>query len=151
MNITILGNIIAILTRKIKENLTHALGGIVAFTLFVAPTAHRKSRNNGKSRTYCDSVRTKETAFISLLVSVVCIALIKPIGLPLYLCSYPSGQRSGLFFWHGNPNDSSVVKDLRTSLALQIFTASLIFIYFKQVSLISPLANLLVSLSLHPL
>lgn len=35
--------------------------------------------------------------------------------------------------------------DFKTSLAAQIFTAPIIFIYFKQISLISPIANVLVS------
>ena len=61
------------------------------------------------------------------------------------------GNARDYSFGTGNPNDSSVVKDLRTSLAAQIFTAPLIFIYFKQVSLISPLANLLVSPLVAPL
>ncbi len=46
---------------------------------------------------------------------------------------------------------SSLKNDLRTSLAAQIFTAPIIFIYFKQVSFVSPLANLLVSFLVSPL
>lgn len=45
----------------------------------------------------------------------------------------------------------SLKKDLRTSLAAQIFTAPIIFIYFKQISLISPLANILVAFTIAPL
>jgi len=35
--------------------------------------------------------------------------------------------------------------DFKTSLAAQIFTAPIIFIYFKQISLISPISNVMVS------
>ncbi len=40
---------------------------------------------------------------------------------------------------------NQVKADFKTSLAAQIFTAPIIFIYFKQISLISPIANVLVS------
>ena len=35
--------------------------------------------------------------------------------------------------------------DFKTSLAAQIFTAPIIFIYFKQLSLIAPIANVMIS------
>jgi predicted membrane metal-binding protein len=38
-----------------------------------------------------------------------------------------------------------------TSLAAQVFTAPIIFIYFKQISLIAPISNLLVSFTIAPL
>lgn len=44
-----------------------------------------------------------------------------------------------------------IEQDLRLSLSAQIFTAPIIFLYFKQVSLISPLANVLVSPLIAPL
>jgi len=39
---------------------------------------------------------------------------------------------------------NQIKADFKTSLAAQIFTAPIIFIYFKQISLISPLSNILV-------
>jgi len=41
--------------------------------------------------------------------------------------------------------------EFQTSLAAQVFTAPIIFIYFKQVSLISPLSNILISFTIAPL
>ena len=94
----------------------------------------------------------KKTAFISLLVSVVCIAIIKPEWLTTISMQLSVGATLGIIlFGTGNASDSSIIKDLRTSLAAQIFTAPMIFFYFKQVSLISPLANLLVSPLVAPL
>ena len=45
----------------------------------------------------------------------------------------------------------SIKKNLKLSLAAQIFTAPIIFFYFKQVSFISPLANVLVSPLVAPI
>ncbi len=42
-------------------------------------------------------------------------------------------------------------KDIKLSLAAQLFTTPIIFFYFKQVSLIAPLSNLLVSILIPPL
>lgn len=39
----------------------------------------------------------------------------------------------------------------RLTIAAQIFTAPIIFLYFKQISLISPLSNLLVAETIPPL
>jgi len=44
-----------------------------------------------------------------------------------------------------------VKKELRLSLSAQLFTAPIIFFYFKQVSLVAPLSNLLISFFIAPL
>lgn len=44
-----------------------------------------------------------------------------------------------------------VKEDLHISLAAQVFTVPIIFIYFKQISLISPIANLLTAWIIPPL
>jgi len=45
----------------------------------------------------------------------------------------------------------AIKKELKPSLAAQLFTAPIIFIYFKQISLIAPLSNLLVAPLIAPL
>ncbi len=89
-----------------KENLTHALPrrNRCIHVVCRTSTAHRKSRNNGKSRTYCDSVRTKENG------------IYKPVGIGRMYCTYKTGLdyhyiyaviRRGnardYSFWHGEP------------------------------------------------
>lgn len=44
-----------------------------------------------------------------------------------------------------------IKKDIKLSLSAQLFTAPLIFLYFKQVSIISPISNLFVSFLIGPL
>ena len=155
MNITILGSIIAVITRHFskKISLLLALGGIVVFTLFVGPQPPIvRAAIMGSLGLIATLYGRKKTAFISLLVSVVCIAIIKPDWLTTISMQLSVGATLGIIlFGTGNANDSSIVKDLRTSLSAQIFTAPMIFFYFKQVSLISPIANLLVSSLVAPL
>ncbi|MBI4973048.1 ComEC/Rec2 family competence protein [Candidatus Roizmanbacteria bacterium] len=155
MNITILGSIIAIMTRNLpkKISLLISLLGIAAFTLFVGPQPPIvRAAIMGSLGLIATLYGRKKTAFISLLVSVVCIAIIKPDWLTTISMQLSVGATLGIIlFGTGGANDSSIVKDLRTSLSAQIFTAPLIFIYFKQVSLISPIANLLVSSLVAPL
>lgn len=155
MNITILGNIIAVLTRNFPKNISLllSLAGIIAFTLFVGPQPPIvRAAIMGSLGLIATLYGRKKTALISLFVSVVCIAIIKPDWITTISMQLSVGATLGIIlFGTGNANDSSIVKDLRTSLSAQIFTAPLIFIYFKQVSLISPLANLLVSPLVAPL
>lgn len=155
MNITILGSIIAIMTRNFpkKISLIFSLGGIVAFTLFVGPQPPIvRAAIMGSLGLIATLYGRKKTALISLLVSVVCIAIIKPGWITTISMQLSVGATLGIIlFGTGNPSDSSIVKDLRTSLSAQIFTAPLIFFYFKQISLISPFANLLVSPLVAPL
>lgn len=44
-----------------------------------------------------------------------------------------------------------IVSELQTTFAAQIFTAPIIFLYFKQISIFGPLANLLVAWTIPPL
>lgn len=43
------------------------------------------------------------------------------------------------------------IDELYTSLAAQVFTIPIIFYYFRQISLISPLANIMVAWSILPI
>lgn len=45
----------------------------------------------------------------------------------------------------------AIMRDIKLSLAAQIFTAPIIFFYFKQVSIISPISNLFISFLIGPL
>lgn len=56
-----------------------------------------------------------------------------------------------LLFGSPKPGSSFLVRELRTSLSAQIFTVPIIFFYFKQISLISPLSNVLVAPLVGPI
>jgi competence protein ComEC len=155
MNITILGNMIAVMTHglPIRISLFLALCGITVFTLFVGPQPPIvRAAIMGGLGLIATLYGRRKTAIVSLLISVVCIAIIRPDWITTISMQLSVGATLGIIlFGSGNADDSSLVKDLHTSLAAQIFTAPLIFIYFRQVSLISPIANLLVSPLVAPL
>ncbi len=71
---------------------------------------------------------------------------IKTVSLQL---SY--GATLGIILFGQGKNNNWIAKNLRLTLAAQVFTVPIIFLYFKQISLISPLANLLVAETIPPL
>jgi len=89
---------------------------------------------------------------IGLLLSLVFIGLIYPkwlTSMSLYL-SY--GATIGMLLFGNIKNSRNwMSKEFTTALSAQVFTAPIIFIYFGQISLISPIANILVSFLVPPL
>ena len=65
------------------------------------------------------------------------------------LLSY--GATLGIILFGYTSSKNQLWKELKVSFAAQIFTAPLIFIYFRQISLISPVSNLLVAPTITPL
>ncbi|HRN70950.1 MAG TPA: ComEC/Rec2 family competence protein, partial [Candidatus Woesebacteria bacterium] len=67
----------------------------------------------------------------------------------------PDILKTGFFAYAQNDKikamTSYLVEELRVSLSAQLFTAPLIFFYFRQISLVSPLANILVSWTIAPI
>ncbi len=73
------------------------------------------------------------------------LSYLATLGLILFSKGYKVERK----FW--SKVKRTIKIELRTSLSAQVFTAPLIFLYFKQVSLVSPLANLLVAPVIAPL
>ncbi|MEN9328204.1 MAG: competence protein ComEC, competence protein ComEC [Candidatus Parcubacteria bacterium] len=104
----------------------------------------------------------RATALYLLFVAGLCSILIWPEwikSLSFYL-SYGATLGLLLFCRHSQPSsDVSRLKllkyyfidELYTSLAAQVFTIPIIFYYFRQISLISPLANIMVAWSILPI
>jgi competence protein ComEC len=91
-------------------------------------------------------------AIIGLFLSIIFIGLVYPkwlTSMSLYL-SY--GATIGMLLFGNIKNSRSWMnKEFVTALSAQIFTTPIIFIYFGQISLISPVANILVSFLIPPL
>lgn len=91
-------------------------------------------------------------AMMGLFLSLIFIGLFYPrwlTSMSLYL-SY--GATIGMLMFGRNSNGSSWLKrEIVTTLSAQIFTTPIIFVYFSQISLISPIGNLLVSFLIPPL
>lgn len=86
----------------------------------------------------------KNTALYSLFLSAIFIAIFWPRWLTTISFQLSYAAVFGIILF----GSSSVVK---TSLAAQLFTAPIIFFYFKQISLIAPLSNFLVAPFIAPL
>jgi competence protein ComEC len=95
----------------------------------------------------------KTTVMYTLVLSLIFIALIWPEWLTTISLQLSYGATIGivLFGRKKDGNESGLKQELRTSLAAQVFTAPLIFVYFHQISLISPIANVAVAFMVAPI
>ncbi|NTU74090.1 ComEC/Rec2 family competence protein [Candidatus Roizmanbacteria bacterium] len=164
MNITLLCSIVGSLTRNFSKNISILI--MILFTLlfvgFVgiqAPIVRAAFMN---IFTLVAVVLGKKShALVLLIVSSLIMIAIWPdwltsisfqlsIGatLGLILFSQPSLPTSNTLL---STLKSYMISEFRTSLSAQVFTVPLIFIYFKQISLISPLANIAISWLIAPL
>jgi len=95
----------------------------------------------------------KATAIYSLLLAGLITLVFWPEWLTSvsFLLSY--GATFGIILFGSSQSKPRwwFPNELRISLAAQLFTTPIIFLYFKQISLISPLTNVLVSFIVGPL
>jgi competence protein ComEC len=164
MNITILAHIIDLLVSKFvkKIRLIITIGCIVGFTLFVGPQPPIVRAAIMGSLTYIAILYgRKSTALVSLLISVLIIALVKPEWIKTISFQLSTGATCGIILFRKNTQVqagsklreilSSIKNDLHTTFAASLFTVPIIFIYFRQISFIAPLANIMVSFLMAPL
>lgn len=154
MNITILaaivGNITSFFSRQISIMITILV--IILFILFVGPQAPIVRAGIMGILTYV-AILTKRKNFVlySLFLSAVFIAIVFPAWLNTLSLYLSYGATLGIIFFGPKSKEEGLIKELKTTLSAQVFTAPIIFIYFKQISLISPLSNILVAPVIPPL
>jgi len=129
---------------------------IVLFILFVGPQAPIvRAGFMGMLTLVSILYGRKNIALLSLFFSVVFMAIFWPKWLTTVSFQLSYAATLGIILF-GRAEEKktgnwweqlkmNIWKDLKTSLSAQIFTTPIIFFYFKQVSLIAPLSNLLVS------
>lgn len=158
MNITMLASIIGVLTsflsKKVSLLLTILI--IILFIIFVGPQAPIiRAGFMGILTLVAVLYGRKYYALYGLFLSVIFIAAFWPKWLTTISFQLSFGATLGIILF-GQVKSKRIKnffegikygfwKEFKPSLAAQIFTAPLIFIYFKQISLISPFANILVS------
>jgi competence protein ComEC len=146
-NITILGAILGSVFGFLHKRLAVVLTicAIIAFIIFVGAQAPIvRAGVMGIITQVSILYRRKTLAIYSLLLSGIITGLIFPkmIGTLSFNLSY--GATLGIIlFGNTNKNSSLLWKELKPSLAAQLFTTPLIFWHFRQISYIAPLANLL--------
>lgn len=160
MNITILASIIGLFTKSLPKlmSIGICLMSIVVFILFVGvePPIVRAGAMSILSLLAVVLGR-KAIPLYLLFLSLLATLLFVPEWISSISFQLSYGATFGLILFSGQKKPSSnkikqgIMNELRPSLAAQLFTAPLIWMYFRQVSLISPLANILISWAIAPL
>jgi len=158
MNISLLSGLISTLTIRVGKRISLLLNMliIIFFVAFVGIQAPILRAAFMSILTSVGTIFGKNTLTIYILIlSAICMIIIKPDWLTSisFQLSYAATFGMLLFAPKSQPKGllGYCLTDLRISIAAQIFTAPIIFLYFRQVSLISPLANLLVSWTIAPI
>ncbi|EKE15368.1 MAG: hypothetical protein ACD_12C00046G0002 [uncultured bacterium] len=163
-NITLLSSLITSITRSFSKHLSMALSilTIILFILFVGPQAPIiRAGFMGVLTSVSILTGRKQMILYCLVLSVLFIAIFWPQWLKTISFQLSYGATLGIVLF-GSVREGEakgwlaklkliIWKDLKTSLAAQVFTAPIIFLYFKQVSIIAPISNLLVSFLISPL
>jgi len=155
INITLLSAMISNVTKflsKLVSTLITILI-IILFVIFVGPQAPIiRAAFMGVLTHVAIITGRKNYTLYALFLSLLFILIFWPDWLKTISLQLSYGATLGLIlFGQSQPNDNFIIKNLRLTLAAQVFTVPIIFFYFKQVSLISPLANLLVAETITPL
>ncbi len=154
INITLLAAIVSSATKyfsKVVSTLITILS-IILFVAFVGPKAPIiRAAFMGVLTHVAIITGRKNYALYSLFLSVFFILIFWPDWLRTVSMQLSYGATLGIILFGQSKNNNFIIKNLRLTFAAQIFTVPIIFIYFKQISLISPIANLLVTEIIPPL
>jgi len=164
MNITILASIVGLLTKSFskKTSLLITVLTIIIFIIFVGPKAPIVRAGIMGVLTYVAIAYGRRVAALyTLFLSAVGIGIFATSWLSTISFQLSFAATLGIILF-GKTNFKTVegrwerVKqslwlELKPSLAAQVFTVPIIFWYFKEVSLIAPLSNVLVAPLVAPL
>lgn len=157
INITLLGNFVYATTRFLHKKLSAAITivCIIAFVLFVGvdPPITRAAVMGVLSLTAMIFNRRQLTLY-AFFLSVVIMLIINIEWLTSVSFQLSSGATLGIILWGHSPHRSPktmfshvlyvLEQELRPTFAAQLFTTPIIFYYFREISLIAPLANVLI-------
>ena len=164
INITLLGSIIGIVTCRTSKLLSSLITilSIFLFVLFVGPQAPIvRAGFMGILTLVAIIFGKKNVVLYTLFLSLVLILIFKSDWIKTISLQLSYGATLGIIlFGHIPSNEPKSVlskiktfiwREIKPSLAAQIFTAPLIFYHFKQISVIAPVSNLFVSFLVAPL
>lgn len=164
MNITLLATFIGVATRNFGKRISTMLTVliIIIFIAFVRPQAPIIRAGFMGILTFVSIMYgRKPVALYLLFLSVIFIGIFWPEWLTTISFQLSFGATLGIILFY-KPNiikpegwkaelKETIIDEFKVSLSAQVFTAPLIFWYFKQISFISPIANVLVSFTIAPL
>lgn len=153
-NITLLSAIIAKITEFFGKQISLVLTILILifFVMFVGPQAPIiRATFMGVLTLVAIIYGKKNTVLYTLFLSLIFIAIFWPKWLTTVSLQLSYGATLGIIFFGPKKKRGYVVDNLQMSLAAQIFTAPIIFFHFREISLISPLANICVAWLIVPL
>ncbi len=148
MNIAILGTIVGQLTSFLSKQISLLLTILITiiFIFFVGPKAPIVRAGIMGILTYVAIlIGRKNISLYSLFISFIIIAIIYPQWLKTISLYLSYGASLGIILFGPKPKDNSFFKEIKITLAAQIFTLPIIFVYFKQISTIALISNILVA------
>ena len=159
MNITILASIIGIFTKYFPKliSIFVVITSITLFILFVGPQPPIiRAGLMGTLSLLAVLLGRRTIPLYILFLSFIATLLFVPEWISSISFQLSYAATLGLILFASARTQRGLLgrivgSELRISLSAQAFTAPLIFIYFRQVSLISPVANVLVAWSIAPL
>ena len=154
MNITLLAAMISSVTKYLSKVISTVITilTIILFVIFVGPQAPIiRAAFMGILTHVAIITGRKNCVLYALFLSLFFITIFWPSWLKTISLQLSYGATFGIILFGQSRSNNFIWKNMRLTLAAQIFTVPIIFIYFKQISLISPLSNLLVSEMIAPL
>ncbi len=154
INITILGSITGSFAQFFGKRVSILITilTIILFVLFVQPKAPIvRAALMGILTLVAIVYGRKNIALYSLFLSLIYVAVFWPQWLTTVSLQLSYGATLGIILFAQSSSKNELWRELKTSLAAQIFTVPIIFVYFRQISLIAPLSNLLVAGLIPPL
>ena len=154
INITLLSSIISSSTKFLSKLLSTLITilMIILFVIFVGPQAPIiRAAFMGLLTHVAIITGRKNYTLYALFLSLIFILVFWPDWLKTVSLQLSYGATLGIILFGQGKSNNYILKNLRLTLAAQIFTVPIIFLYFKQISLISPLSNLLVVEIISPL
>ena len=154
INITLLAAIVSSITKyfsKVMSTMITVLT-IILFVIFVGPQAPIvRAAFMGILTHVAIITGRKNYTIYALFLSLVFIIIFWPSWLKTVSLQLSYGATFGIILFGQSRSHNLIWRNIRLTLAAQIFTVPIIYIYFRQISLISPLSNLLVSEMIAPL
>ncbi len=154
INITLLAAMISSITKFLSKQLSTLITilMIILFVIFVGPKAPIiRAAFMGVLTHVAIITGRKNYTLYALFLSLIFVLIFWPDWLKTVSLQLSYGATLGIILFGQGKNNDWIIKNLRLTLAAQVFTVPIIFLYFKQISIISPLANLLVVETIPPL
>lgn len=148
INITILCAIVSGVTHNFgkRASILITILTVVLFILFVGPKAPIVRAGVMGILTFVAIINGRRNfTLYALIISLLFITVFFPKWISTVSLQLSYAATIGIILFGQTSSKNRIWQELKISLAAQLLTTPIIFIYFRQISLIAPLSNLLVA------